>query len=45
MYVGVGESDPLPFGCYCQVEDHKDEMIGTVVIRAAPISSENLPTS
>ena len=45
MYVGVGESDPLPFGCYCRVEDYKDEMVGTVVIRAAPIPLENLSTS
>lgn len=41
MFVGVRESDPLPFGCYCQVEDYKDEMIGTVVIWAAPIALDN----
>ena len=45
MYVGVGESGPLPFGCYCQVEDYKDEIIGTVIIWAAPITLENPSTS
>ena len=45
MYVGVEETDPLPFGCYCHVKDYKDEMVGTVVIRAAPITLENLSTS
>ena len=45
MYVGIEESDPLPFGCYCQVEDYKEEIVGTVIIWAAPITLDNLSTS
>lgn len=41
MYVGAVEADPLPFGCYCNIEDDKDELVGTAGIWPAPITIED----
>lgn len=38
MYIGAPNADPLPFGCYCNMEDGAEEMLGTAVIWATPIS-------
>ena len=38
MYAGVRTSGPLPFGCYCNIEDDKEDLVGTVSILAAPIT-------
>lgn len=32
MYLGVPDADPLPFGCYCNIEDERMDLLGTVAI-------------
>ena len=40
MYLGVAGSDPLPFGCYCNIEANRGDLVGNVAIWAAPINLE-----
>lgn len=40
MYLGVAGSDPLPFGCYCNIEDDTENLVGNVAIWSAPINLE-----
>ena len=42
MYSGVQGADPLPFGCYCHIEDERQDLVGTAVIWPAPLSVEEV---
>ena len=39
MVVGALEADPLPFGCYCHIEDDEGWFVGTAIVWAAPMIS------
>lgn len=42
MYVGAPDVGPLPFGCYCNIEDDTKDLVGTAVVWAAPITVEDV---
>ena len=42
MYRGVEGADPLPFGCYCNIEDEQQDVVGTAVIWPAPMPVEEV---
>lgn len=41
MYLGAQGADPLPFGLYCHIADNNEDLLGTAMIWAAPITIED----